>query len=134
MRSTLRSEDLQLVEQLANRTPSELLPALLEVVQRQALRRRPRELARQYLRDAFVWPSAVDLRTTLAFDRVALDVASEFEALLLSPLAPLGVCSVVSPTHQDRAVSTIRGSEVVSDPTNVLALECARQLYSDNQA
>lgn len=123
-----------MIEHLANRTPSEVLPALLEVVRRQATRRRPSELVGQYERDGFVRPSAVDLRTTLAFDQVALDVASAFEAVLLAPLAALGVCSVVSPTHQDRAVSTIRGTEVVSDPTNVLALECARRLTVDRNA
>jgi hypothetical protein len=134
MRSALRPEDLPLVERLADRTPSELLPMLLEIVARQAARRRPSELVGQLERDGFVQPSAIDLRTSLAFDHVALDVASAFEAVLLSPLAPLGVCSVVSPTHQDRAVSAIRGSEVVSDPTNVLALECARRLAGDRDA
>lgn len=134
MRPPLRSEEESLVEQLAPRTPSELLPALLEVVRRQAARRRPSELVAQFERDGFVRPSGVDLRTTLAFDRAALDVASAFEAVLLSPLTPLGTCSVVSPTHQDRAVSTIRGSEVVSDPTNVLALECAHRLIANRDA
>jgi hypothetical protein len=134
MRTRPRPEDLPVIEHLAERTPSELLPALLEVVRRQATRRRPSELVGQFERDGFVGPSAVDLRTTLTFDRVALDVASAFEAVLLSPLAALGVCSVVSPTHQDRAVSTIRGTEVVSDPTNVLALECARRLIADRNA
>jgi hypothetical protein len=50
------------------------------------------------------------------------------QQILLSPLAPLGSCSVVSPTTQDRSVVTTRNNEVVSDPTNVLAIECARRL------
>ena len=40
-------------------------------------------------------------------------------------MAPLGTCSAVGPVSQDRVISTTRGSEVVSDPTNVLALEAA---------
>jgi hypothetical protein len=134
MRTPLRPKDLALLELLAARTPSELLPLLLEVAQQQAARRRPSEVVGQFERDGFVRPSVVDLRTSLDFDRAALDLAIDFEALLLSPLAPLGSCSVVSPTHQDRAVATIRGSEVVSDPTNVLALECARRLTEDRNA
>ena len=51
-----------------------------------------------------------------------------FEAVLLSPLSPLGVCSALAPTSQDRTLSALRSLEVVSDPTNVLALECARRL------
>ncbi|HMD92428.1 MAG TPA: hypothetical protein VKG80_07275 [Trebonia sp.] len=42
-----------------------------------------------------------------------------------SPRAALGTCSAVGPVSQDRVISTVRGSEVVSDPTNVLALEAA---------
>ena len=49
----------------------------------------------------------------------------------LSPLAPLGASSAVALTNQNRVISTIRGTEVVSDPTNVLALESARRLRKD---
>jgi hypothetical protein len=40
-------------------------------------------------------------------------------------VAPLGTSSAVGPVSQDRVISTTRGTEVVSDPTNVLALEAA---------
>jgi hypothetical protein len=123
-----RDEDRALIEALAARSPSESLPLLLEVARRQAARRRPADLTAQLTRDAFVTPSALDQRTLHRLDGVALDVAADFEAIALSPLAPLGCCAAVSPTHQDRVVSTIRGTEVVSDPTNVLAIECARRL------
>ena len=43
----------------------------------------------------------------------------------LSPLAPLGASSALAAVHQDRLVSTVRGTKVVSDPTNVLAPEVA---------
>jgi len=46
----------------------------------------------------------------------------------LSPVAPLGTCSVLAPTAQDRTLTTTRGTEVVSDPTNMLALLCAQRL------
>jgi hypothetical protein len=49
----------------------------------------------------------------------------EFAGVDLSPVAPLGTCSAVGPVSQDRVISTTRGSEVVSDATNVLALEAA---------
>lgn len=50
-----------------------------------------------------------------------------FKALELSPVAPLGISSAVAGVAQSRVVSTGRGSEVVSDATNVLALEAARR-------
>jgi len=82
----------------------------------------------QWENDRFVQPSAIDQRTLNHLDSHLLAAASQFEALELSPVAPLGACSSVALTSQNRIVSTARGTEVVSDPTNVLALECARRL------
>jgi hypothetical protein len=53
-----------------------------------------------------------------------------FVELLLAPLAPLGVSSVLGRFSQDRILTTISDTEVVSDSTNVLALECARRRRS----
>jgi hypothetical protein len=124
----LRERDRELVDDLGARTPSESAPALLEIVHRQAQRKRPVDLCRQYERDGFVAPSPLDLRSVHQLDAMALDAAHAYEAVLLSPLAPLGCCAAVAPSHQHRIVSTVRGTEVVSDPTNSLALECARRL------
>jgi hypothetical protein len=43
----------------------------------------------------------------------------------LSPVVPLGTSSAVSTVDQNQVVSTVRGTEVVSDPTNALAVEAA---------
>jgi hypothetical protein len=40
----------------------------------------------------------------------------------------LGSCSAIALASQNKIVSTLRGTEVVSDPTNLLALESARRL------
>lgn len=124
----LRPDDRAVVDQLAARPPSASVPVLLELARRHAAAKRPADLRAQYARDAFVAPSPLDLRATNRLDALALAAAAEFDAVLLSPLAPLGSCVAVSPSHQHRIVSTARGTEVVSDPTNVLALECARRL------
>jgi hypothetical protein len=82
----------------------------------------------QYRSDGFCAPSIVDLRTANAIDDAFLAAAAGFEALDLSPVAPLGTCSTVAPTDQNRVISALRATEVVSDPTNVLALECAARM------
>jgi hypothetical protein len=46
-----------------------------------------------------------------------------FEELVLAPHAPLGTSSVLGGFSQDRVVTTIADSGVVSDSTNVLALD-----------
>jgi hypothetical protein len=121
----------ELVEQLVSLAPSESTPLLLKMSREQAARRRPADLLAQLEHDRFVHPSFVDQRLVHQLDGLALEAAAQFEALLLSPVAPLGACSVVAKTSQDRTMSTTRGTEVVSDPTNVLALLCAQRLKRD---
>lgn len=108
--------------------PSESTPLWLRVAAKQAARRTPANVLRQFGEDTFVAPSQLDLRLVNALDQSALAAAASFDALLLSPVAPLGTCSVLAPTHQDRILTANRGTEVVSDPTNVLALVCAQRL------
>lgn len=115
-------------ERLAALPPSETTPAWLEVARRQAERRSPADLLDQYERDLYVAPSALDHRLVNRLDALAFDAARDFEGVLLSPVAPLGACAAIAPTSQDRTLSAARSLEVVSDPTNVLALECARRL------
>jgi hypothetical protein len=112
---------------------SELWSLLLTVLEQRAAQRTPSELAQQWRSDRFVAPALADQRTLMAIDLELLAAAAQFESIELSPLAPLGGCSVVAPTSQNRVVSSARGSEIVSDPTNVLALESARRLQDDPQ-
>jgi hypothetical protein len=121
----------ELVEPLLSASVSSSTPWLLELMRAQAARKRPRDLLAQFERDAFVAPGVLDLRIAHRLDGLALSAAEGYEALLLSPVAPLGVCSALAPTSQDRTLSALRGTEVVSDPTNVLALECARRLIAE---
>ena len=107
---------------------SELQSLLLEVMHARALSRSAKDLVAQYGRDPFCVPAPVDLRAMLTIDSHLLAAAERFEAVELSPVAPMGTCSVVGPTHQNRVLSALRATEVVSDPTNVLALECALRL------
>ena len=107
---------------------AELQSLLLEVMRRRAAARTPADVLAQYRRDRFTGPAVVDQRVAVAMDGHLLAAAEGFDAIELSPLAPLGVCSAVAPTDQHRVVSALRGTEVVSDPTNVLALECAVRL------
>jgi hypothetical protein len=107
---------------------SRLWSLLLEVAEARAARRRPADLAEQWDHDRFVQPSIVDQRSLVEVDGHLLGAAAAFESIELSPIAPLGVCSVMGHASQNKVLSALRGTEVVSDPTNVLALECARRL------
>jgi len=107
---------------------SELWSLLLDVAEQRAGERSAATIQQQWDRDRFVGPAYIDQRTLHQLDGHLLAAASAFEALELSPLAPLGSCSSIALASQNKIVSTIRGTEVVSDPTNLLALESARRL------
>jgi hypothetical protein len=104
---------------------------LLDVAEQRAAQRSAASLLQQWGKDRFVGPAYIDQRTLNELDGHLLAAAADFEALELSPLAPLGSCSAIALASQNKIVSTVRGTEVVSDPTNSLALESASRLRSD---
>jgi hypothetical protein len=115
--------------QLAEKLPgTELQSLLLEVIRRRAAKRTPHDVLAQYRRDRFVRPAQIDLREALAIELHLLNAAPQFTAIDLSPVTPLATCSTMGLTDQNRTLSALRATEVVSDPTNVLALACAERL------
>src|SRR5258705_4572437 len=88
---------------LAQRMPaSELWSLLLEVIEQRAAARSPSTVQHQWGSDRFVAPCYVDQRTLVELDRQLLTAAQAFESVELSPLAPLGACSAISLTTQNR--------------------------------
>lgn len=114
----------KLTEELS---PSELHSLLLEIYRVQSEKVSPQELMKAYTKNRFVVPSSVD---ALAFAKATVELLEiarkhDFEALELSPLAPFGNCSAIAPVDQNKVISSVRGTEVVADATNVMALEAA---------
>jgi hypothetical protein len=119
-------------EELTRGLPaSRLWSLLLEVAEARAAGRRLAELLEQWDRDRFVQPAVVDQRSLVEVDHHLLAATAAFESIELSPVAPLGVCAIMGHASQNKVLSALRGTEVVSDPTNVMALECARRLRRD---
>ena len=105
---------------------ADLHSLLLEVFRRRAAERTPAQVLADFGANRFVRPSTADPRALARFDAAAFAaLPPEFEALELSPVCPLGTSSVLATVHQDKALTSIRSVEVLSDATNVLALECA---------
>ena len=107
-------------------TPTDLQSLLLEAYRRRAAKVTPAALLAQHERNRFTRPATVDPQVLLDFDRLAFAHANPpFTPIELAPVTPLGANSVVGLVDQNKAVVTSRNTEVVSDSTNVLALECA---------
>jgi hypothetical protein len=117
-----------LTEILADKlNPSDLQSLLIEVARRRAEKRDPAELLKDFATSRFFGVARPDRAALLAWEQLTLALCeSRFELLDLSPVAPLGACSVVATVDQDWSIATTRRGEVVSDPTNVLALEASR--------
>lgn len=111
---------------LAEVQSADLRAVLLHVAARRASGRRPADVLQQYERDRTLRPSALEPAALRAFEaRAMAALPSGFDELTLAPHTPLGTSSVLAGFSQDRVLTTAADSEVVSDSTNVLALECA---------
>ncbi len=106
--------------------PTDLQSLLLEVYGRRAAGRTPAMVLSEYEKNRFAKPSPVPMKRMLEWEQAVLaELPPGFGPLILSPVCPLGTASVVTSVSQDWAVATSRNTEVVSDSTAVLALECA---------
>jgi hypothetical protein len=108
-------------------SPTDLQSLLLSLVRTRARRIGPAEALRRWKSDRFVRPAPIDPgRLSEVENRLWQRLrTTPFVGLALSPVTPLGTCTSVGAVDQNRMVSTMRSSEVVSDPCNVLALEAA---------
>jgi hypothetical protein len=108
-------------------SPTDLQSLLLSLAQTRARRIRPAEALRRWKSDRFARPAAIDPSWLSEVESRLWQRLRDtpFVGLALSPVTPLGTCTSVGAVDQNRIVSTMRSSEVVSDPCNVLALEAA---------
>lgn len=115
-----------LTEKLGRLAPTDLQTLMLEVYRLQAQRKQPASILADYESNRFTRPAAVSPVHLLDWERAAFAAAApDFTPIALSPVAPLGTCSTVALVDQNKALSTSRNTEVLSDSTNVLALEAA---------
>lgn len=115
-----------LVDILARRlSPTDLQSLLLEVYDRRSAARGPADLLSDYEKSRFFGAAGLAPADAAEWDVVLGASAPGCQFLTLSPMAPLGTCAGVAPVGQSWSVPTVRTGEVVSDATNVLALEAA---------
>lgn len=106
-----------------------LVPILTRSARLRAQAKDPPGVLREYeANERFFGPSEIDQRLHLQFAGVfAAALPATYDLLELAPIAPLGANSVLSRLSQDVTLTTIRGSEVIGDPTTSLALEAGRR-------
>jgi hypothetical protein len=114
-------------EALAERLSlTDLQSLLLDVYKARAARVSPAAVLKQYQQNRFTRLANVSPVQFGELDQLAYSLLpAGFEAVELSPVSPLGACSVIAGVDQNNTVATVRNTEVCADSTNVLALECA---------
>ena len=131
-----RMKDLfnYLSEELGN---SDLQSILIETFRIRSRKSSPSRVLREYRDNRFYRASEFSQAVYNRFDLLACSLLPEnFHSLDLSPVTPMGTCTSMSNLSQNRMLSTIRNSEVLSDPTNTMALQAAllRKDYLDSDA
>jgi hypothetical protein len=121
----LQNDDI--IEGLASLPGADFNSLMLEVFNRRASKITPQQLLSQYRLSRFVKPAETDCLQFLNLQTATLSLLQEqkFQPVALSPLAPLGTCSVLGTVSQNKVVSAIRGLEVLADATNAIALHIA---------
>ncbi|HMG32501.1 MAG TPA: hypothetical protein VKM94_01080 [Blastocatellia bacterium] len=123
--SAIGVEDI--LERLARLPATDLQSLLLSLYRRRSAERSPADLLAQYERSGMLRPSTADSRRMSDVFRTAFECAAAFEAVELSPIAPLGLNRVLGEIDQNNCLATVRGAEVLADPTTLKALECAHR-------
>lgn len=118
----------KLVETLIDMPNTDLQSLLLEVFEEKAGNTGVAEINTALERNPFVQMSNVDQRDLLRFDNLAYSVLPPmYRGVELSPLVPFATNRMLAGINQKRVLSTTRNSEVMSDPTTALALQCAQE-------
>src|SRR5262249_5718519 len=123
--SAIGVEDI--LERLARLPATDLQSLLLSLYRRRSAERSPADLLVQSERSGMLRPSTADSRRMSDVFRTAFECAAAFEAVELAPIAPLGINRVLGEIDQNNCLATVRGAEVIADPTTIKALECARR-------
>lgn len=119
----------EILNTLAQLPGTELNSILLELFNRRTANITAAEVLAQFNNNRFVAPSTLDVINFKQLELEWLTQAAQqgFQPVMLSPLAPLGTCSSFKTIHQNNVVTALRGTEVMSDATNVFALLMAQQ-------
>ncbi|SFL08301.1 hypothetical protein SAMN03159341_103120 [Paenibacillus sp. 1_12] len=119
---------------------SDINTFLLELFRNKTNTASPSDLLNKYAANTFVQPAAVNPIALKQLELTLLQIAeaSLFPPIQLSPVAPLGSCSVVATADQNKIISALRGTEVVADATNLLALHMCtllktRKAYNEEE-
>lgn len=122
--------DADILDKLLALPKADLNSLLLELMRRQTSGLAPVDMLRSYQTNRFAEPSIADPAAFHALEARLLRHAQslDIKTPMLSPSAPLGSCSAFGYVDQNNVISALRGTETLSDPSNMLAIIIADKL------
>lgn len=119
-----------ILERLSVLSNSELNSLLLVVHRQTTEQMTPAELLRKYQENRFTKPCNCDPASMYRLAAALCELAKEQNIcpVLLSPVAPLGSCSVFGCVNQNKVLSGVRNCETMADVSNILAIIIADQI------
>lgn len=122
-----RNLDSLIVDHLKSMQGNRLTSLLLDTFAERSRSTNPGKVLEEWENGRFFRLAMTDIhslrKTQSIIENISLQAG--FEYVDLPPVAPFGSVSAVAPVSQNNILSSIRGTEVVSDTTNILALQAA---------
>lgn len=128
--------DQEVLEKLLSLSKQDLNSLILEIFERQTSRLTPVDLLKMYHSNRFTSPSEANPAKFHALEAQLLETAQnmDIKTVLLSPSAPLGSCSSFGCVNQYNIISALRSTEMLSDPSNMLAIIIADKLKNREES
>lgn len=119
----------ELHKKLGNLALRRLSPILVSTMSEFTSHRKPSKIMEDYAnKQEFFGPSSISQKELMRFSSLCYEtIPDKFSSVELSPIAPIGTNSILTKISQNNTLSTVRGSEVVSDITTQLAVACAQE-------
>lgn len=115
-----------LVNELSNLSGAELNTLLMQVSSERVKTLKPADVLENLLSNRFLETAAVDQKSLTQLDNLIYTALPEnYQAIELSPLAPLGSNSVLASIDQKTVIPASRNAEVMADTVTTLALMAA---------
>ena len=131
--------DMELVEKFSALPNADFNSLMLEIFRTRANGATPAGMLKAFQSNRFTVPSELDPVDYLVLETEFLSAAKKLDIkpVLLSPAAPFASSSAFGCVNQNNVVSAARGTEILSDPTNMLSIIIAGKLKNktaDNTA
>lgn len=126
----------EFIDQIATKlSGTEFNSLMLEIFRKRATSIQPASLMKEFEHNRFVQPGRTDAIKSREMELQWLKYVQEqgFLPLILSPVAPIGCCAAVATVNQNKVLSSLKGTEVVADASNVLALKIAQDFKEEKK-